>query len=55
MRAMGLLVIEGVLVGIESNKSGGRTPEQSSANTSSPLKKPDQRNIGKIALRGGKK
>ena len=42
-------------MGFESNKSGGRKPEQGTGNTSSPLKKPDAKNIGKVALAGGKK
>lgn len=41
-------------MGFESNKSGPNKPENSSANVSSPLKKPDPKSIGKIALGGGK-
>lgn len=37
-------------MGFESNKSGGRSKEQSAAGeASSPLKKPDAKNISKIA------
>lgn len=42
-------------MGFESNKPGGRTPEQGTGNTSSPVKKPDPKAIGKIALGGDKK